>query len=89
MDQLNRKAPAPRTRGSAPHAQQTRPKVKFHKKIARAHFRRVAPAPQQALKSPSFPMPGGTWPDYNNQFSDTTAKKNAGGFNGTTWNRPQ
>jgi hypothetical protein len=74
---------------SAPPTPRARPKVKFRKKTARPHIRRIAPATQQTWQNPSFPMSGGTWPGYDNQFTGTTAKKNAGSFNGTSWYRPQ
>jgi hypothetical protein len=74
---------------SAPPTPRARPKVKFRKKTARTHIRRVAPATQQTWQNPSFPTSGGTWPGYDNQFTGATAKKNAGSFNGTSWYRPQ
>jgi len=71
---------------SAPPTPRARPKVQFHRRIARAHFRRVPPVAQQPLENSGFPSP---WPGYDNQFTGTTTKKNAGKLSGTLTNRPQ
>jgi hypothetical protein len=69
-----------------PPTPRPRPKTSFRKRIARAHNRRIDPASQQTSQNSGFPPP---WPVYDNQFTGTTIKKNAGNITGTLANRPQ
>jgi hypothetical protein len=75
--------------GAAPPIPRARPKAHFRRKIARAHFRRVAPISQQTWPSPVFPTTDAPWPGYDNQFTTTTPKKSNGKLTGTLTNRPQ
>jgi hypothetical protein len=72
-----------------PPTPRARPKPLFHRRIVRAHIRRVAPVAQQTTQNSGFP-PGLSWPGYDNQFTGAnTAKKTAGTLTGTLTNRPQ
>jgi hypothetical protein len=67
---------------SAPPTPRARPKAHFHRRIARAHIRRVPPVAQQPLDNAGFPPSNAPWPGYDNQITGTTAKKNAGKLTG-------
>jgi hypothetical protein len=74
---------------SAPPTPRARPKLRFYKRIARVHIRRVPPVAQQPLENSGFPPSNAPWPGYDNQITGTTAKKTAGKLTGTLTNRPQ
>jgi hypothetical protein len=90
---LPQEAPAPaqpqaagdRPQGSLPPAPRPRPKPQFHRRIARAHIRRIDVAGPQTLPNSGF----APWQGYDNQFTGTTTKKTAGKLTGTPANRPQ
>jgi hypothetical protein len=68
--------------GFAPPTPRPRPKKSFHRSIARAHIRRIAPASQQTLPNSGF----APWSGYD---TGTTTRKTAGKLTGTQANRPQ
>jgi hypothetical protein len=70
---------------SAPPTPRARPKLHFHRKIARARIRSVPAVAQQPVENSGFPS--SPWLGYDNQFTGATAKKNARA--GTLANRPQ
>jgi hypothetical protein len=73
--------------GSAPPTPRVRPHVQFHRKIAHAHVRSVAPANQQSWPNSGFS--NAPWPGYDDPITGATTKKNAGRLSGTLSNRPQ
>jgi hypothetical protein len=75
---------------SAPPTPRARPKAHFRKRIARVHFRRVAPTSQQTWPNVGIPTTDAPWPGYDNQLTGaTTPKKSTGKLTGTLSNRPQ
>jgi hypothetical protein len=75
--------------GSLPPLPTARPKVRFRKKIARAHFRPVDVASQQASPNMGFLSMSTPWPGSNNPITDAATTKKVAGKLGTLANRPQ
>jgi hypothetical protein len=69
-----------------PPTPRVRPKLHFHRRVARARIRRIPPVAQQPLENSGFPP--SPWPGYDNQFTGTTTK-NGGKVTGTLTSRPQ
>jgi hypothetical protein len=64
----------------SPPTPRARPKVRFHRKVARARPRGVIPPTPQPLQNSGWPpaaAPSSSWPGYDNQFTGATAKKTA------------
>jgi hypothetical protein len=70
----------------APPTPRARPKAHFHRRIARAHIRSIAPPSQQTWANAGYPP---LWPGYDDQFTGATTKKSTGKLTGTLSNRPQ
>jgi hypothetical protein len=70
--------------GAVPPTPRARPKAHFHRRIARARIRTVPSATQQPPENSGFPPYNAPapWPGYDNQFTGTTTKKNAGKLTG-------
>jgi hypothetical protein len=64
---------------STPPTPRARPKLHIHRRLARARIRTIPAVTQQPPETSGFPAP---WPGYDNQFTGTTTKTNAGKLTG-------
>jgi hypothetical protein len=65
---------------SLPPTPRARPKLGVHRRLARARIRAVPSLTQQPSEISGFPP--SPWPGYDNQFTGTTMKTNAGKLTG-------
>ena len=64
---------------STPPTPRARPKLHIHRRLARARIRTIPAVTQPPSETSGFPAP---WPGYDNQFTGTATKTNAGKLTG-------